>query len=465
MLTYLHWLYLLVIAAVIILMIRKREVVIPCIAGTFCIGFAYGGGSIIGGAQAVFNAMMAAGADLFDIMLVIALMVSMLKALAGMGADKIMISPAARLIKKPAVAYWILALIMYIASTFFWPTPATALVGTILIPIAVKAGLKPMAACIAINLAGHGMALSGDLVLQGAPSITAGAAGVEIGAVLRSGSTFAFITGAVALILSFILNRKDIFGEKAEAAAQNRPAEEEKAAEGSPGYARFFAGAVPVIFLIIIIRMILGSYVEGIAKIYGGGATALLGGTAALIMVAATAADAKKDCLEKVVGYLREGLLFSINIFAPVIPIAGFFMLGSPGNAPAILGEGAPGLLFELGTALANALPLGALPLAVGIVLIGAITGLDGSGFSGLPLIGALAGSLAVPAGLDPAILAGLGQTAAIWVGGGCLSAWSFGAVASAGVAGVPAADLVSKNLVPVIAGLIISTLAAVLMM
>lgn len=57
--------------------------------------------------------------------------------------------------------------------------------------------------------------------------------------------------------------------------------------------------------------------------------------------------------------------------------------------------------------------------------MIGMITGLDGSGFSGLPLTGALAGALAPVSGIDPATLAAIGQMGAVWVGGGTLIAWS----------------------------------------
>ena len=173
-LTYMHYIYLAVIVVVIALMILKHDVVVPCIVGLFVLGFCYSGFSVIGGAQAVFNGMMVAGADLFDIMLIIALMVAMLKAMEAIGADKMMIAPAARVIKSPTVAFVVIAVVMYICASFFWPTPATALVGTILIPIAMKAGLKPMMACMAMNLAGHGLALSGDLVLQGAPALYCG---------------------------------------------------------------------------------------------------------------------------------------------------------------------------------------------------------------------------------------------------------------------------------------------------
>lgn len=457
-LTYLHWVYLIVIISVIVLMVCKREVIIPCIAGIFVIGFLFKN-SVIGGTQAVFNSMMVAGSDLFDIMLVIALMIAMLKSLGSMNADKMMIAPAAKLIHRPAAAFWVLAAIMYIASTFFWPTPATALVGTILIPIAIHAGLKPIAACMAINLAGHGMALSGDLVLQGAPAITAKSAGVDIEPLLRTSGLFAVITGVVALTAAFIICRRDMGNT---VTAQNTTEYDEIK---GPKYAKIFAVCVPVIFLIIIIRMILGSVSQNLPGIVGGDATALLGGTAAIILVIATVVDCRGKALERIVEYLREGLMFAMKIFTPIIPIAGFFMLGSPEHAVSILGEGAPGILFELGNALAVSLPIGKLPLAIGIVIIGGITGLDGSGFSGLPLIGALAASLAIPAGLNVYVLAALGQVAAIWVGGGCLSAWAFGAVASAGVAGVSAADLVRKNFAPVLLGLLISVIVAVFML
>lgn len=101
MLTPLHFIYLAVIVVVIVLMIMKHDVVAPCILGIFILGTAFSGG-VIGGAQAVFNSMLYAMGDLGDIMLVIALMVAMLKSLEAMGADQMMIAPAAKLLKTPA---------------------------------------------------------------------------------------------------------------------------------------------------------------------------------------------------------------------------------------------------------------------------------------------------------------------------------------------------------------------------
>jgi len=460
-LTLSHWVYLIGIISVIVLMICKREVVYACIIGTFAIGMIHGGGNLIRGTQTVFRAMTTAGSDLFDIMLVIALMVAMLRSLSTMSADKMMIAPAARMIKKPAMAFWIVAGVMYLAASFFWPTPSTALVGTLLIPIAMQAGLKPMAACMAMNIAGHGMALSGDLILQGGPRITAESANIPVENLLPYGAIFATITGLVALIIAFIMNRKDMVPDPAGAVTTAS-----EIGKDAPPFAKYFAVGIPILYLIIVARIVLGSIAStGLSRIIGGGATALLGGSAAMILLISTIATAKGKALEKIIDYLREGFLYSIKIFTPVIPIAGFFLLGSPGSAADILGQGARGLLFDLGNELAAVLPLNAIPLSIGTVIIGGITGLDGSGFSGLPLVGSLSAALATPVGLNVAVIAGLGQVAAVFVGGGTLSAWAFGAVASAGVAGVSAGDLVRKNFIPVISGLGVSTIIAIVIL
>ena len=63
-------------------------------------------------------------------------------------------------------------------------------------------------------------------------------------------------------------------------------------------------------------------------------------------------------------------------------------MLGSEGMAKEILGPGATGLLTYIGIYLADKSPLSKVPVVKMQALIGGLTGLDGSGFSGLPLVG-----------------------------------------------------------------------------
>ncbi|QGG47752.1 hypothetical protein [Heliorestis convoluta] len=464
-LTLLHWIYLSVVLWVIGSMIFRRDVVVPCIVGIFLIGWVYQEFKLVGAAQTVFRALETSGTELFDIMLVIALMVAMLKALQSIGSDVLMVAPAKRFMTKPTVAFITLATVMYIAATFFWPTPAVALVGTILIPVAISAGLAPLAAAMALNLAGHGMALSGDVVLQGAPAITARAADVDVALLVTKGWMFATITGIVALTVAyFMLRKRNELVANAEQIKKNELLKSNTEVKKT-AVSKFFAAAVPAVFFFIIIVMIRSNLNPDLPDIKGGGATSLLGGTAVFFLLASSLAGHGLSALEKVVGFLREGFLFSIKIFAAVIPIAGFFFLGAPSLAPVILGEGAPGFMFDLGTALAHVLPLGTVPLAFGIVLIGIMTGLDGSGFSGLPLVGSLANALGGPAGVDVATLAALGQVAAIWTGGGTLTAWAFGVVADAGIAGVSPIDLVRRNFACVAIGLFITTLVAIMIL
>src|SRR5690606_19910317 len=130
-----------------------------------------------------------------------------------------------------------------------------------------------------------------------------------------------------------------------------------------------------------------------------------------------------------------------------VLPIAGFFFLGAPDQAAGILGVEpghAPNLLFDLLQAAQSWIPSSHLVVAFGVLIVGVITGIDGSGFSGLPLTGALSGALGATAGADAATLAAVGQMGAIWTGGGTLVAWS-SLIAVAGFARVPVLELVRK--------------------
>ena len=98
--------------------------------------------------------------------------------------------------------------------------------------------------------------------------------------------------------------------------------------------------------------------------------------------------------------------------------------MGSPGTAKAVFGKG-QGASLRSGQALANTVPLSAIPVAIVQGVVGGITGLDGSGFSGLPLMGTLAQALGGPTQLDVATLGALGQFFAVCVGGGTIIPWA----------------------------------------
>lgn len=80
---------------------------------------------------------------------------------------------------------------------------------------------------------------------------------------------------------------------------------------------------------------------------------------------------------------------------------------------------------------------------------------------SGLPLTGSLAGSLGPGAGMSAGTLAAVGQMGNIRSGGGPLVAWS-SLIAVAGFARVPVVEQARKCVLPVVAGLVMATVFAV---
>lgn len=478
-----HYVFLLTVLSIFVAIGFRRGVIIPSLTGTFLIGLLSAQNqegllnTLLFAVQVVFKALLNAGTELFGIMLVIALMVAMLRALQAQGADHIMIAPMKKIMVGPRTAFFVLAATMYTAAAFFWPTPAVALVGTVLVPVAIRVGLPALAAAVAINIAGHGMALSADPIIQGATKLTASAAGIDPSDLLPYTLIFSLTTGVIAISLSLFGIRRDmrsgvlsVADPDHDTAASDSPDEEEGLdvvlTEVEPGkYAKALAIGVPVTLGCIAALMIYRGIFDPGQAIRGGDATALLGGAAIVLLVLATFAKHGHKALEGVTDYLKSGFFFSIRIFAPIIPIAGFFFLGNPDHAATVMGEGTPGYLFDVGNLIGGQLEGNTFAIGFGMTIIGMLTGMDGSGFSGLPLTGALAGALGSGTGVNVVVLAALGQVAAIFTGGGTLVAWAFGACADAGISGVSPAALVRRNLFPVVTGLVVTTLLAIYLM
>ena len=178
MLTPLHYAYLIGVIAILAVMVRRRDTPAVCIAFLFILGV-IGLGSVAGGIMTVFNAVLYAAREFMEVIATIALVTALSKCLKDLGSDYLMMVPMSRVMKTPSLTWWILGLTMFLFSLFLWPSPSVALVGAIMLPFAVKAGLNPLAAAMAMNLFGHGFALSYDFVIQGAPGVSAGAAGVS----------------------------------------------------------------------------------------------------------------------------------------------------------------------------------------------------------------------------------------------------------------------------------------------
>ncbi|WBB58332.1 hypothetical protein O7599_22140 [Streptomyces sp. WMMC500] len=535
-LTAAHWTYLAGVVVIIGVMIARRNVVVPAVVATFLTAWFYSG-SLVKGLASIFSASLTAAGELFSIFLIIALITALLGAMRAMGAERRMVVPFRALMRNGRMAFVAIAGVTYFISLFFWPTPAVPLIGAILLPAAIRAGLPAVSAAAAIAIAGQGMALSSDYVIQVAPGLSAKAAGVETSAVADRAMVLSVITGVVALTLVYLKARRS-FGTvddahrlrwEAEADAESLPAEgggsaaslggtgtgraarTAAASGGGAGAAtkllsppgdgrgsgtgpdagsgagrtpppdpdpgpgpdgttgepvrrsRAFAVLVPLTFAAIVGYMLLGKFTGAVTEVQGGEAAGLVGGVAMLLLFAAVFSIDGKDGLTTAADHVVDGLVFAFKAMGVVVPIAGFFFLGNVDFITQITGvqdDDPPALLFDLVTAVDQYIPDVGFVVAFAILLIGMITGLEGSGFAGLPLTGSLSGSLGPAADVDPATLAAVGQMGSVWTGGGVLIAWS-SLLAVAGVARVPVQEVVRHCFVPVVAGLVTATALA----
>lgn len=467
-LTLSHWLYGLFTLLIIITMVFRKGVVLPTLLGTFVVAWVFKG-SLIGGFTAIFNANLVAAQELFNIFLIITFMVALLHSLKDLGADRRMIQPIQKVMINSHVSFFVLIGVTYVISLFFWPTPAVPLICALLVPAAVRAGLPAMMAAVAVALAGQGMALSSDYVVQVAPGLSAKAAGVETAAVMDQALILSLVTGFIAIGLAYVLNRKSFRSKldprnEAEISAMQGLKEGHKSNNRNLNtWSQVFAVLVPLSMLAVMIYMVSTKLNSGrMGGFEGGDGAAFIGGVAVILLLLSTVAFGRHRALDYISDHITDGFVFAFKAMGPVIPIAGFFFLGSPDFAGDILSvaqDNAPALLFDLVESTQDVLPQSAVLAAFSILLIGIITGLDGSGFSGLPLTGALSGALA-NGNIDPSTLAAIGQMGSIWTGGGTIIAWS-SMIAIAGFCGVPVMDLVRKNFIPVMLGLILSTTIA----
>ena len=499
-----HWVYAFGVGAIVVTMLLRANVVVPAVMATALVVFA-ATGSAISAVSGVFMASFIAAKELFNIFLVIALMTALLNALKILKSDIRMVEPFRAVMKNGHSAFVILAFVTYLISLFFWPTPAVPLVAAVLLPAAIAAGLPPLVSAAVIAIAGQGMALSSDYIIGVAPGISAKAAGSGVSAALVGDRALvlSFVVGGIALLLLYAKQRQ-VFLKPSSTLLQAWQAVAESSVDQPPEkkgtfdkaemaravsyeqpfatdadiknilkirdqrlvfWSKSFAVLTPFCFLIVIAVMILPKYVKGMPDLKGGDAASLIGGAAALLMIFATwAASGSRHFFEDSANHITDGFVFAFKAMGSVLPIAGLFFVGAGDTAGPILGLAssvkAPHLLFELIQSAQHLIPQNDMLVSLGILLVGMITGIDGSGFAGLPLTGSLSGALAPVAHMNPATLAAVGQMGAVWTGGGTLVAWS-SLIAVAGFARVHVMELVRVLVVPVITGLVVAALVA----
>lgn len=456
-LTALHWIYVVFIVLIIAFMVKRLDTTIVSIVGIFTIALV-ATGDFTYSISSIFNSFIYAITELLPTILIISIIVAMSRVLMKTGINEVMVSPFTKIIKTPTLGFWTIGILMMIISWFFWPSPAVALLGAVLLPVALRAGLPALGVAMAMNLFGHGIALSSDFVIQGAPKLTADAAGIPVGDVVSASIPLVIVMGVVTTVVAFWLLKRDMKRGKIELVGNHVDSVDQEEVEDllTASQKKLFAILIPVAFLLDVVAM-------AVFKLQGGDATALIGGTAVFILLLLCILAHRKSGLEKTTGYFIKGFQFGFKVFGPVIPIAAFFYLGDSGFLK-IIGEHLPqtshGIVNDLGVALAALVPLTKEIAVITLTGVGAITGLDGSGFSGISLVGSIGSLFGTAIGEGTATLTALGQIAAIWVGGGTLIPWAL--IPAAAICNVSPFELARRNLIPVVVGLIVTTIVAV---
>ncbi|MFL0194801.1 hypothetical protein ACJDU8_04320 [Clostridium sp. WILCCON 0269] len=458
-LTNLHYVYLVFILIIIIAMIMKKDISLICIIGIFALGI-LSNHSIYKSTIQLFNSLIYATKELMPTIFIISIITAMSNVLIVVGINKELVSPFKKIIKSYWMCYWIIGIVMMALSWFFWPSPAVALIGALFLPIAKKVGLPPIGAAIAMNLFGHGIALSSDFIIQGAPKLTADAAGIPVSKVISASIPLTIVMGVVTTTVAFYMLRKDMKNQKLNTVFDKEETEEIY----EENHTIITSTILRKILTLIVIAIFLGDIiVMYIYKLQGRDATALIGGTSLFILSFISIIAYGKKSLEKITTHIVEGLQFGFKVFGVVIPIAAFFYLGDSAFTEIfgkVLPQSSHGIVNDLGIALSNMVPLNPLLASGTLTAVGAITGLDGSGFSGISLVGSIAKLFSTAIGGGIAVLTALGQIAGIWVGGGTIIPWAVIPVAA--ICKVDAFELARRNLKPVIIGLLVTTLFAV---
>ena len=453
-LSLIHYVYIIIILIIVVIIALKKDVILPCILGIGIIGYIFTG-NVLKAVQIIYMAIVISGKEFIEVVVIIALVNAMSSALTDIGTDELIIKPMKKLMINKTTSFFVLGITMTLISWFIWPTPAVVFIGALMVPTAIKSGLPPVWAAVVLCLFGNGVALSSDFVLQAAPSITAKTANLTnpLG-IINASLPFWGVMSIVTITTAFILMKKD---KPTEINVDSKITECKVLIRKPSIGSKIMAIATPVVFIIdiVLIRKF---------RLIGSESTALIGGTAAIIMIVSSIIHTNfKTSLGEVTKYIKSGFVFGISIFAPIIIIGAFFFLGSEGTATAILGNGASGILSDIGFYAANRIPLSKYSV-IGIqTAVSTLLGLSGSGFAGLPLVGTLAQTFSNAITINKEAVAAFGQIITIWIGGGTIIPWSV--VAAAGICNVEPFEVARKNIIPVTCGILATVILAIIIL
>lgn len=158
-LTLAHWAYLAVTVLLFILIICKKEIIVASIAGILAVAFLVTK-DIPSAVQAMCRAVLSGFTELLPIFIGISLILAMTNALKESGATEILSGITGNKVMGSRKSYILIGSIMLLLSFLIWPSPAVALIAALVIPLSSKTKLSMVMIASAINIFGHGIALS-----------------------------------------------------------------------------------------------------------------------------------------------------------------------------------------------------------------------------------------------------------------------------------------------------------------
>ena len=156
---------------------------------------------------------MAATTDLLNIIVVIALVVMMTKAMEDMARplDGILIR---KLSGNAYVSYWVVGLAMLVLSWFIWPTPCTTpFRRTGRSACRSKRSAADIAA-MAMSIFGKGVGLSSDFIIQGSPSVTSKLTKIPIDQIISASVPVWLAVSVTAVADSYFIAIRSIRASK-----------------------------------------------------------------------------------------------------------------------------------------------------------------------------------------------------------------------------------------------------------
>ena len=114
-LTPVHWFYLVGVLVILFTMIFRKDTPLVCIAFLFGIGLV-GKCSLAGGIQTIFSSIIYAISEFREVITTIALITAFSKCIQELGSDALLMRTVSKVMRTPAVSWWILGGIMFVFS-------------------------------------------------------------------------------------------------------------------------------------------------------------------------------------------------------------------------------------------------------------------------------------------------------------------------------------------------------------